>query len=118
MKYLRSFNESVNELETFCKNYLAELVDMGCHINVRFINTKISNLSHYIFTLRSDDALRWIDINDIFIPFLQMLSESYSIGGRITFRNNMGSSLATYDDVLNGKVDLFLIREIKFDIDF
>lgn len=86
MKHLKKFNESKlgDELEEFCKEYLAYLTDgkFECYINSNNINTHISILERdynaEFFPGRSK-RFYWNEIEDDFIPFLQILSERYVI---------------------------------------
>jgi hypothetical protein len=86
MKHLKKFNESKlgDELEDFCKEYLAYLTDgkFECYVNSNSINTHITILERdynaEFFPGRSK-RFYWNEIEDDFIPFLQILSEKYVI---------------------------------------
>lgn len=119
MKYLKKFNESKlgDELETFCQEYLAYLTDgkFECYVNSNSINTHISILDRDYNNINFPGKAKrfyWSEIEDDFIPFLQILSERYVI----TY-NNVG--LASYEpqiapnqfnkvfsikDVIDGKI--------------
>jgi hypothetical protein len=86
MKYLIKFNESKlgDELEDLCQTYLSFLKDDGfeCYVNSSGICTHITifieHFHHYPFPDR-DKRFHWSEIEDDFIPFLQILSERYKI---------------------------------------
>lgn len=87
MKYLKKFNESKlgDELEEFCKEYLAYLTDgkFECYVNSNDINTHITILDRDYNDVNFPGRGRrfyWSEIEDDFIPFLQILSERYVIG--------------------------------------
>lgn len=86
MKYLKKFNESKlgDELEDFCKEYLAYLTDgkFECYVNSNDINTHITILDRDYNDVNFPGRGRrfyWSEIEDDFIPFLQILSERYVI---------------------------------------
>ncbi len=99
MKHLKKFNESKlgDELEEFCKEYLAYLTDgkFECYVNSNSINTHITILERdynaEFFPGRSK-RFYWNEIEDDFIPFLQILSEKYVIAYGTIF-------LESYDPV-------------------
>ncbi len=114
MKYLKRFNESKlgDELEDFCKEYLAYLTDekFECYVNSNNINTHITILDR-----NSDGTCRrfyWSEIEDDFIPFLQILSERYVIAYKnvvlqgyepVTIPNQYNKAFSI-QDVINGKI--------------
>lgn len=90
MKYLKLYNEAIhniddlNELASFCNNYLASLVDEGFIIDVK----NGTNQDRYrqdatktlIYFKKSDYKMfKWSDIKYDFIPFISMLDKSYDI---------------------------------------
>ena len=88
MKYLRKFNEgvSVEDLQDFCESTLAYLIDEGFTIKVMGADDIRSRLPRGQFTiwLRKDNGrefFKWDDVKDYYIPFLQLLSNRYDIGG-------------------------------------
>ena len=119
MKYLKKFNESKlgDELEAFCQEYLAYLTDgkFECYVNSNDANTHITILNRDYNDVNFPGRGRrfyWNEIEDDFIPFLQILSERYVIA-----YNNV--SLASYEpqigpyqfnkvfsikDVIDGKI--------------
>lgn len=121
MKHLKKFNESKlgDELEEFCKEYLAYLTDgkFECYVNSNSINTHITILERdynaEFFPGRSK-RFYWNEIEDDFIPFLHILSQRYLIiDDSITLidyiynqyinsnNNNKGFSIK---DVLKGEI--------------
>jgi len=92
MKYLKKFNESKlgDELEAFCQEYLAYLTDgkFECYVNSNDINTHITILDRDYNDINFPGKAKrfyWNEIEDDFIPFLQILSERYVIA-----YNNVG----------------------------
>ena len=94
MRYLRKFNESfskVHNLEEFCENYLAHLLDDGFKFKVETADDAGMLDCSYLITfafkeiidynMRYDDEheFTWSEIKDTFIPFVTMLNNSYNI---------------------------------------
>lgn len=119
MKYLRKFNESKlgDELKDFCQEYLAFLTDQRfeCYVNSNSANTHISILdrdyNNRDFPGRGK-RFYWNEIEDDFIPFLQILSERYVISfGNVVFTAyepqiaiNQYNKVFSIKDVIDGKV--------------
>jgi hypothetical protein len=91
MKYLREFNESIDNdhLTDLCDMCLAYLMDDGYEYYIKgfswlhtrvvyFDNKQIENKSKY-WPYRNENIFKWVDIKDHFIPFLEMLSKDYKI---------------------------------------
>lgn len=90
MKHLRKFNENninkLDELKDFCESNLAFLLDDLIKIDYEFItfrayNSSISGtpISHKtscytINIVPQETEVRWLDIKDYFIPFIERLS--------------------------------------------
>jgi hypothetical protein len=109
MKYLRKFNESKlgDELKDFCQEYLAFLTDdkFECYVNSNDVNTHITILDRDPVDGRGREFY-WSEIEDDFIPFLQILSERYIIAyNRIILTGymqyNKGFSIK---NVIDGKI--------------
>jgi hypothetical protein len=119
MKYLKKFNESKlgDELEAFCQEYLAYLTDgkFECYVNSNDANTHITILNRDYNDVNFPGKGRrfyWNEIEDDFIPFLQILSERYVI----TYSNvglnsyepqvvpNQFNKVFSIKDVIDGKV--------------
>ena len=101
MKHLKKFNESLNkeDLQDFCENYLAYLLDEGYSIESLMVSRDsrdgimMMNDNLIIFKKgdRPDDVplnspeflFSWDEIKDQFIPFIHMLSKRYTIIGGI-----------------------------------
>ena len=88
MKYLKLFNESndpfENELQEFCNNNLAYLIDIGFEAIVNNYYDDILKYRTYqiqIYKVHNGCYKRysWEEINDDFIPFLTILNEKYNI---------------------------------------
>lgn len=115
MKYLKKFNESKlgDELEEFCKEYLAYLTDgkFECYVNSNDINTHITILDRNPEDLRCR-RFYWSEIEDDFIPFLQILSERYVIayknvvlqGYEPVIVPNQYNKAFSIQDVVDGKI--------------
>lgn len=115
MKYLKKFNESKlgDELEEFCKEYLAYLTDgkFECYVNSNDINTHITILDRDPVDGRGREFY-WSEIEDDFIPFLQILSERYVIAYNNVGLNsykpqvapNQFNKVFSIKDVIDGKI--------------
>lgn len=86
MKYLKSFNESLdrNELRDFCEMYLAYLLDKSNFNLEIFSSTKDISIIELRdnpegTTFSGDKIFTWSDVKDHIIPFLKMLDKSYDI---------------------------------------
>jgi len=104
MRYLKRFNESYDvkdkpqwfaELEEFCKNNLAYLLDDGyevdCDNNANIFPEPPGFCSNYegdtgviinlynLGRVRNGDAFNWSEIKDDYIPFLELLSKRYRL---------------------------------------
>jgi hypothetical protein len=125
MKHLKKFNESKlgDELEEFCKEYLAYLTDgkFDCYVNSNSTNTHITildrdysdnnfNLSTGFYRGRD---FNWSEIEDDFIPFLQILSQRYVIShgsviltgyGAPVVLPNQYNKLFSIRDVIKGEI--------------
>ncbi len=109
MKYLRKFNESKlgDELEEFCQEYLAFLTDdkFECYVNSNDVNTNITILDRDPVSGRARDFC-WSEIEDDFIPFLQILSERYTIAYNriILTAYNQYHKAFSIKDAIDGKI--------------
>lgn len=77
MKYLLKFNESASDtVREFCNDNLATLIDSGFEI----VTDQLPDYSIRVF-LQNDFKRRfkWVDVQDEFMTFLQMLSSRYEI---------------------------------------
>ena len=88
---VKRFNESLTEqdLQDFCESSLAYLMDEGFTIKIYGRETQGDRTRGYIpqgqfnIFLQKNNAkefFKWDDINDYYIPFLQLLSNRYDIG--------------------------------------
>ena len=121
MRYLKSFRESMvnsHDLQDFCEQYLAYLLDDGFKV---IIDNKYEDLFTIRLTqssdngnwLESDNPFIWDSIKDHYVPFLQMLSRNYKIsdfaGNKqifvITGGNRFEQTLFYLSDVISGEVD-------------
>jgi hypothetical protein len=91
MMYLKRFNEAsflpkdISELQYFCENYLAYLLDEGFGIRVRHGSREDrARIEFYKDDVHFPVPFNWNDVKDHYIPFYQMLSKEYEIS---TMRN-------------------------------
>lgn len=129
MKYIKKYSslivESVtDDLQEFCELNLAYLLDEDFTINVRkmFINNQ------YLLTFDRKSGFTWDEIADQFIPFLQRLSQSYTIDKSIMVRLQQGypyghetkmvapTSMMNHDLMLDVFADK-LIRNISISVE-
>lgn len=119
MKHLKSYNESVGEVDDvkeFCSNYLANLLDDTTYqlsVTSQMSDYKVSP-SYFVCLTRSisydgrtiegaQDIIQWNDVKDHIIPFLHMLVREYSIEparlidqSKLSFDNNGDFRNGTY----------------------
>jgi len=86
MKHLKSFNEAsflsedIRELQYFCENYLAYLLDEGFGIRVKHGSREDrARIEFYKEDHIHPVPFNWNDVKDHYIPFYQMLSKEYEI---------------------------------------
>lgn len=86
MKHLKRFNEAsfltedISELQYFCENYLAYLLDEGFGIRVRHGSREDrARIEFYKDDVHFPAPFNWDDVKDHYIPFYQMLSKNYEI---------------------------------------
>ncbi len=95
MRYLRRYDEAkltdnlttemVDELRTFCRNYLVELIDIGYHIKVTpafsetSCNITLDKPEMTIMGYPVNVKFKFSDIKDSFITFIHMLETDYII---------------------------------------
>jgi len=94
MKHIKKFNESLDnvdiakqELQEFCNDYLANLIDEGYFIRIIEIN-RGDKFNKFIIRIGKYDVIsdvhnthnfHWFDIQDYILPFITILSETYSV---------------------------------------
>ena len=136
MKYLRSFNESdvlldmigiTDDLEIFCKENLAYLIDEGFKVNVDRTYKEVKIQIHN-FYFPNWTKFTWDDVKDDVIPFLEILREKYSFFEDIKFVSedqhyNYFNLEYKYDDVINDSFTLNqdldrILREVGNTKDF
>jgi len=84
MRYLRGFDEGLDlgkELQEFCDDYLVHLRDLG----LTFFIFPYEKYYEIDLTIELGKTFKWYDIADYFIPFTQLLSETYNVDKFITF---------------------------------
>ena len=99
MRHLKSFNESsflpkdLSELQYFCENYLAYLLDEGFGIRVRHGSREDrARIEFYKDDVHFPAPFNWNDVKDHYIPFYQMLSKEYEISTTSVHEPNFYSS--------------------------
>jgi len=128
MKYLRSFNESItDDLEIFCKENLAYLIDEGFKVNVDRTHKEVKIRIHN-FYFPNWTKFTWDDVKDDVIPFLEILSDKYNFFEDIKFvsedqYHNYFNLEYKYDDVINENFSLnedleWILREVGNTKDF
>ena len=119
MIYLKRFNESkedvfLKELQKFCNDNLAYLIDAGFVIVVReFENDIFGNEykkggyaitimlnSLYIDVNSNTDKFKWSDIQDDFIPFYTILKNKYELEYVTAFNRETGDPIQTNNYIL------------------
>ena len=88
MRHLRKFNEDLSEedIRDFCESSLAYLMDEDFTIKILNSERPFSSLvkGEFNIWLQKDNVksfFKWDDVKDYYIPFLQLLSNRYDIGG-------------------------------------
>jgi len=105
MMYLKRFNEAsflpkdINELQYFCDNYLAYLLDEGFGIRVRHGSREDrARIEFYKDDVHFPVPFNWNDVKDHYIPFYQMLSKEYEISTTSVHEPNFYSSRVSNGD--------------------
>jgi hypothetical protein len=123
MKYLKPFNESIEnlqqELKDFCETSLAYLLDEGFDISVTLKdNVKFTDKQHLLVTLGLEgqetkqpnpwERYYWDDVKDYYIPFIQMLVRRYELldypAGDFAFNTERGIFYTPLEYIINDKV--------------
>jgi hypothetical protein len=108
MKYLKKYNEAVGglkEVEEFCANYLANLLDDDSYqFNVTSQMSGYRVSPSYYFSLYkvgngAYDIIKWDNIKDQVIPFLHMLIREYSIEPATLVEQSVYKNLQTQKHV-------------------
>lgn len=111
MKYLKRYNESVvNDLEVFCEESLAYLLDNGTlKLKVKEYKTRnaIFLQSKGFFT---SEGVSWLDIKEDFIPFIELLSSKYVM-------RNKNIDFYVVSDNNKEQLNYFHLDEINDDLD-
>ena len=106
MKYLKSFNESLDDYEyyefrdditNFAEERLVSLLDEGFRLKIYDAVSKNVAIGFTIWLCKSDridNSFKWDDIKDDYIPFLQLISNKYKLLEFSTdvVRFNLGSN--------------------------
>lgn len=107
MKYLKPFNEKFNisDLEEYCNNYLAYLLDEE-DFYLEYIDSRMISQCRYtepIIKLKTKKPnYNWDDIKDYFIPFINITSKEYNIKDilindmKVKIHNILKDDISTY----------------------
>jgi hypothetical protein len=82
MRYLRKINEfrDAKSVKELCNSYLAYLLDNGYDTRVTESFEDINIIFYSNKHIEGDRVLiKWVDIVDDFLPFLEVLSNTYNI---------------------------------------
>jgi hypothetical protein len=111
MKYLKRYNESVvNDLEVFCEESLAYLLDNGTlKLKVKEYKTRNAIFLQSKGFLTSD-GVSWLDIKEDFIPFIELLSSKYVM-------RNKNIDFYVVSDNNKEQLNYFHLDEINDDLD-
>lgn len=111
MKYLKRYNESVvNDLEVFCEESLAYLLDNGTlKLKVKEYKTRNAIFLQSKGFLTSD-GVSWLDIKEDFIPFIELLSSKYVL-------RNKNIDFYVVSDNNKEQLNYFHLDEINDDLD-
>lgn len=120
MKYIKSFNESLNDdeyyqvrddIRNFAEERLVSLLDEGFQLKIYDAVSK--NVAIWLCkSERNDVSFKWNDIKDDYIPFLKLISRQYKLLEFSTdvIRFNLGSGYnvsmkdLSLQDVINDNV--------------
>jgi hypothetical protein len=126
MKHLKRFNEDsddvIEEVQSFCKMYLVDLIDNGG-------NVRVSLSDHNIFVVKlflgvGKNMPIWGDVKDYFLPFLEMFNREYKLNSEVICygRTSNLDYFNTVDELLSGGLisidDKDLVRAISFNFDY
>lgn len=124
MKYIKSFNESLNDdeyyqvrddIRNFAEERLVSLLDEGFQLKIYDAVSKNVAIGFTIWLCKSernDVSFKWNDIKDDYIPFLKLISRQYKLLEFSTdvIRFNLGSGYnvsmkdLSLQDVINDNV--------------
>jgi hypothetical protein len=128
MKHIRRFNESITDIEQFCNNNLAYLIDDGYRVSYRIGGFSINDRTHYtsVNITKGDPRVsnfNWYDVRDEFIPFINILSRNYatsSIKLKHIVTTDKGSYIASkhvkLSDIINDRIEDMSIVVIDFNV--
>ena len=119
MKYLKRFliteRVDLDELQSFCDNTLAYLIDEGFKVEINQFNGK-GHINKFLILLRKFDGNRsdifyWSDYKDDIIPFIEYLYEKYNCEERISLIDK--HNVSEYIKIANPKLGYHNKTEIK-----
>jgi hypothetical protein len=103
MKHLRRYMESFRapssfreEVQEFCENYLAYLIDDDFSIETNLYGLDPVSVSFVLIRRFSSEVepilFNWGDVKDYYIPFLQMLQREYNVINSSKAPSNISNS--------------------------
>lgn len=129
MKYLKIFESfSKDKLQEFCDMYLVYLKDDEFNINItkdKYSVSSVYAIDIYTITLMllnkngdtyHKNSFEWNKIKDHYIPFLEMLNNSYNIVSKVSFLVNYEYINHTLDEVINDKINYNNIKQIEIKV--
>jgi hypothetical protein len=121
-----------SDLEKFCNNHLAYLIDSGYDVSVKkhsgIYPLKSAHYSIEIFKKENDTSFKWNDIKYDFIPFLEILIDNYEVSNKKGMRKKnildiefqekriVGDTIQDYRDYYTKEE--ILSDKVRVDIDF
>lgn len=120
MKYILKYTESLSkiiEIESFSKDYLVDIIDIGFSINVEFFYR-----GKYILNILSNKEANWSDVSDSIAPFIYLLDNKWSVGGIYfnyysTFRDKVNKEVIISKYQIQDDIVDFKFSKIKLYVD-
>lgn len=119
MKYLKLYNESYskNDLEEFCNDNLAFILDMGFRLSIHSFKNNIISM-----TCIDDKGVLLSEINNDFIPFLELLKLNYKPSSNsvrfdfITDESKKDYVYVDYYDIIDEDVKNYRLVSIEIEV--
>ncbi len=114
MKYIVKFNEKYDilDIESYCRNYLSYMLD-DPNIYLEVIDSKTLSQCRKTFPIISirskQDRIKWDDIKDYFIPFVNILVKEYNI---YRIEINGLNTFGTIQNIINDNIGNISIYKI------
>ena len=127
MKHIRKFKESLNinitELQNFCNDNLAYLIDDGFKVKCTSHRTfKESGYYSRVGINKPYNIYNWYDVRDDIIPFISTLSKEYNILPYVYFYISTEAGhrdkMIKLDDIVNDRLENYeIVSSITFRIE-